>query len=119
MVRLQIKTQRTILSLLMSMLLIVTCFIPTLGVGKESVKKKYPPYPDIWGYDLSKYQKAKDKKIKIFSADLMDDGDFWFEFRSDTDIKIDVDSIQSEWLLLKFFKQKIMEIQNYVAFAYE
>lgn len=39
--------------------------------------KKYPPYPEVWGYDLSEYP-AVTGLAGIGSIYRMDDGDIWF-----------------------------------------
>ena len=45
-------------------------------------KKEFPPYPDIWGYDISNYPIRREYPSGIFEYKIRN-GDFWFKFLSE------------------------------------
>ena len=57
--------------------------LPVITTAEEiDIKKKYPPYPDIWGYDLSDYPAVKEGHAAIMSY-YTPDGDIIFSFTAE------------------------------------
>ncbi|KIE05966.1 hypothetical protein NF27_CG01460 [Candidatus Jidaibacter acanthamoeba] len=84
-----------------------------LAETKNNDKPKYPPYPDIWGYDLTDYKRTKDTS-SIISAYLAPSGDIVFTFHIEDQTKNNFDENdynKNTWLAaLKFFTGEIVEI---------
>ena len=96
-------------------LLLAVC---NLALASEEITKKYPPYPDTWGYDLSEYQAARINEFGV-SDYKIDNGDYWFEFTSFIlknkldDTHLDDQNIyrilKSKFSLIKFFGNEIYQ----------
>lgn len=77
--------------------------------GQEEVAKQFPPYPDVWGYDLSEYELLRERKAHLM-AYVMPDGDIAFVFPvsevpyKEKDGRLTIKN--DKWLLLKFFAQE-------------
>ena len=71
--------------------------------------KTYPPYPDVWGYDLSTLPAMKYGSAGM-RAYLMDDGDVWFLITESYKIRPSMEDIEEhsnyKYLLIKFFKNE-------------
>ncbi len=77
--------------------------------------KAYPPYPDIWGYDLSTLPAMKYGSAGM-RAYLMDDGDIWFLITKSYDITPSIEDFEKhsnyKYILLKFFKNEKKELSQ-------
>jgi hypothetical protein len=63
------------------LLVLLVYFLPLIIFAKELDKKKYPPYQEIWGYDLSEYAKFNNGDPSI-DVELTPNGDLAFMFRA-------------------------------------
>ncbi len=98
---------------------IILLLNPFLALATDigASNKQYPPYPDIWGYDLSKYQAVKENKNLIF-AYKVDNGDYWFEFRNFIKMEDSNDehnkkvTIEKKLGLLKFFEGTVARLTD-------
>ena len=70
---------------------------------------QYPPYPDVWGYDLSNYVTSIDKDRNVhIKGYKIESGDYWFNFISNTAINIKLDkTLKSKYSMLEFFGQRV------------
>lgn len=75
--------------------MVVLCLMPMLAIAKPS----YPPYPDIWGYDLM--EDFNQDSIGL-AAYYMNNGDYILHYPS---TKTD-DSDEMDYTLLSFFERK-------------
>ena len=77
--------------------------------------KTYPPYPNIWGYDLSILPAMKYGSAGM-RAYLMYDGDIWFLITKSYDITPSFEDIEKrsnyKYILLKFFKNEKIELSQ-------
>lgn len=95
-------------------ILITLCYILWISpvIGAE---KKYPPYPEVWGYDLSEYQAVRDNDTLI-DVYKMGNGDIWFKFRSEVKRKLLKNGmtkiVEAKYTLLKFFAQERIELSE-------
>lgn len=77
-----------------------------INAAENTLAVKYsPPYPDVWGYDLSDYPAFK-QGGGIVSAYLMEDGDIWFfiDYSHSYKDPITRQEIGEQYILIKFFK---------------
>lgn len=84
---------------------------------KPSIHKIYPPYPDVWGYDLSQYPAFKWGRGLVIDAYRMDDGDVWFLIRHSYNVKDPMedtwgDLTEQKYILIKFFKGEQKELNE-------
>jgi len=74
--------------------------------AKQSVG---PPYPEVWGYDLSHFPAMK-YGAALVSAYSMDDGDIWFLISYSYKIKPSMhfveELVDKEYRVIKFFKKE-------------
>jgi len=81
--------------------------------AKDEVVKKYPPYPEVWGYDISDYQAVQDNNTLI-SAYSAPDGEIIFTFVSEDTpygyIKDEDFKEKRRYKAIKFFEGKIIDI---------
>ena len=84
---------------MLNKLFAIVLLLASLSV--HAAEKHYPPYPDVWGYDLSDYPAMKSNQSRV-DAFRMDDGDIWFVFN----YEIKADQNANEYILLKFFKKE-------------
>jgi len=82
----------------------------------EPERKTYPPYPDVWGYDLSEYPAFKWGGGDV-RAYRMEDGDIWFIISTDYKIEDPLKRFSAKgkhfdekYILIKFFKQELIEL---------
>lgn len=91
-------------------MLFLSCSAAT-AVG--TVKKSYPPYPDVWGYDLSELPAMQWGAVSVF-AYAMDDGDIWFlmthSYKTSNPMDFFSPDTDRKWFLLKFFKGEQTEL---------
>ena len=77
--------------------------------------KTYPPYPDVWGYDLSTLPAIKYGAASV-SAHPMKNGDIWFLVTKSYKIKPSMESSEEhfdkKYLLIKFFKNEQIELSE-------
>ena len=77
--------------------------------------KAYPPYPDIWGYDLSNFPAIKWQSASV-EGYPMDNGDIWFLITYSYDTKFLADFSDDEsnfkYMLIKFFKGEQIELSE-------
>jgi hypothetical protein len=77
-----------------------------INAAENTLAIKYsPPYPDVWGYDLSDYPAFK-QGGGIVNAYLMEDGDIWFfiDYSYPYQDPITQQEIARKYILIKFFK---------------
>lgn len=89
--------------------------LPVITTAKEiDIKKKYPPYPDIWGYDLSDYPAVKEGHAAIRSY-YTQDGDIIFRFKAEYSDKPphSKENPEIKFLNLKFFEGKFFEVKDF------
>jgi hypothetical protein len=82
-----------------------TFFICSLAIAEKNAKA-YPPYPDVWGYDISEYPAVKWGQSGK-QAYRMEDGDIWFiidySYKIKDPLKFPYEYYDEEYILLKFF----------------
>ena len=78
-----------------------------------SITKKYPPYPDIWGYDFSDYPAAQESGSMILGH-KMNNGDYWFKVRRVSEIEGDKNrkAVKAKFNLIKFFEGTTKELSD-------
>ena len=92
---------------------------PLIGYAQIEIptEKIHPPYPDIWGYDLSEYPAMKwnGSDVRGFKAP---DGDIWFIISTFYQIEDPRQNLQKrkylnqKYVLIKFFKNETIEISK-------
>lgn len=74
---------------------------------QPKTNKIYPPYPDVWGYDLSEFPAMKWGLAGV-EAYAMDDGDFWFvigySYENTKPMEARASMTNRQYMLIKFFK---------------
>ncbi len=88
----------------------LTIAASTLAITTTTTKKPIgPPYPQVWGYDLSTLPAMKYGATSI-SAHPMQDGDIWFLVTQSYTVKPSMESsekcVNEKYLLIKFFKNE-------------
>lgn len=68
-------TKAIVKFIILTLLLAPLSSIAAAGVPMST---KYPPYPDVWGYDLSDYPTTRNEQILV-QGYKMASGDYWFE----------------------------------------
>lgn len=77
--------------------------------------KIYPPYPDVWGYDLSTFPAVKwgASSIQAYAAD---DGDIWFlatySYKSNYSKDVSENNKDFRYMLIKFFRGEKIELKE-------
>ncbi|MFI4937260.1 MAG: hypothetical protein ACHQJ6_01970 [Candidatus Berkiellales bacterium] len=85
--------------------------------GEQALpSKSSPPYPNVWGYDLSEYPAVK-WGLAGKHAYRMEDGDIWFiitySYKTVTSLKKrNTDFTDYKYILLKFFKGEQIELNE-------
>lgn len=97
-------------------LLITTCallsvVILTLSPITYAASRQYPPYRNIWGYDLSSHETVQTSKMDI-TAFRIKNGDYWFRFPNF--IKEDKNNGVTKYSMLEFFAMRTND--NYYEF---
>ncbi|MBN9287987.1 MAG: hypothetical protein BGO43_00575 [Gammaproteobacteria bacterium 39-13] len=76
-------------------------------------QKFFPPYPDVWGYDISDFPAMREGLADV-DAYRMSDGDIWFvidySFKYKDPMKYHVGYKDEKYILLKFFKGEQIEL---------
>jgi hypothetical protein len=86
-------------------------------IAQATIQKSTPPYPDVWGYDLSEFPAVKWGLAGVTSY-AMDDGDIWFVVTYSYKKTNPMDSFAPftdyKYVLIKFFKgeQTILNAQE-------
>lgn len=74
-----------------------------------------PPYPEVWGYDLSQVP-AVTWGTSDIKAYRMQDGDLWFvlthSYKTESSLPIPSDNVDTKYVLLKFFKGQQQEFSQ-------
>ncbi|MBA8666880.1 hypothetical protein H1Q59_03110 [Holosporaceae bacterium 'Namur'] len=83
--------------------------ISILAETKNNDKSKYPPYPDVWGYDISEVT-TRDNKSSFSSVYKALNGDIVFEVLDKRYNEKGL--IKNKYLILKFFEGKTEEVDN-------
>ncbi len=77
--------------------------------------KTYPPYSDVWGYDLSTLPAIKWGSASV-EAYPMDDGDIWFiithSYKTTPSMDTSENELDSKYVLIKFFKKEQVELSE-------
>ena len=103
-------------------LLLIVTLVSVLCLAKDgtTTNKKYPPYLDVWGYDLSNYQSAEEGHIGIDPYQSAD-GDIVFIVNIDSLIAtMDEDKTNTfeerynntKFVAIKFFKGEFINLKG-------
>ena len=101
--------KNTVYFLSMLCALIINCSV------MAAAPKTYPPYPDVWGYDLSTFPSVKwgASSIQAYAAD---DGDIWFlatySYKSNYFKDLSENNTDYRYMLIKFFKGEKIELKE-------
>jgi hypothetical protein len=97
--------------------LVLLLFFTISCITQAAIQKSYPPYPDVWGYDLSEFPAMKWGLAGV-TPYAMDDGDIWFVVTYSYKKTNPMDSFAPftdyKYVLIKFFKgeQSILNAQE-------
>lgn len=97
--------------------IITLIFYATSFVAQAVIQKRYPPYPDIWGYDMSEFPAVKWGLADV-TPFAMDDGDIWFVVTYSYKKTSPMDSLalftDYKYVLIKFFngEQRLLNAEE-------
>ena len=92
-------------------------FCTISDITQASIKKNYPSYPDVWGYDMSEFP-AMQWGLAGITSYAMDDGDIWFvvdySYRKTNPMDFLAPTTDDQYVLIKFFKgeQTVLNAQE-------
>lgn len=74
---------------------------------------KYPPYPDVWGYDLSSYPTMQNNE-GVTLGYKMSNGDYWFKVKRVAETEGDKNHkpTKAKFNLIKFFEGTVKELSD-------
>lgn len=91
--------------------LMILLFSAMSSAADTSTEQIVPPYPEIWGYDMSEFPAMKWGLAGI-DAYAMDDGDIWFVvdyfYRKTNPMDFLAPTADDQYALIKFFKGEII-----------
>jgi hypothetical protein len=96
--------------------LVLILFYITSGIA-QATQKIHPPYPDVWGYDMSEFPAVKWGLADVIPY-AMDDGDIWFvvdySYKKTNPMDFFSPTTDDQYVLIKFFKgeQTILNAQE-------